>query len=43
MTQETHGTDIIDLQPPPKPSKAKFDAKAYQKLLQAEAEGGEAL
>jgi len=31
MTQETHGTDIIDLQPPPKPSKAKFDAKAYHR------------
>ena len=31
MTQETHGTDIIDLQPLPKPSKAKFDAKAYRR------------
>ena len=41
MTQETHGTDIIDLQPPPKPSKAKFDAKAYhRKSMRGKTAGG---
>ena len=31
MTQDTHGTDTVDLQSLPKPSKAKFDAKAYHR------------